>query len=215
MSIASAISYFVLIGLLAAIPSTSVVMVVTHAATLGRVNGAAVALGIVFGDIVYVLVALLGLSTVAELSACWFAFVKTVGGGYLVWMGLAFWKRDTKQSSSFDASINTSSITASLFAGLLLTLADAKAIIFYASVFPALVNLNSPSLADCVLVVAITMLAVGGTKLLYVVLAHKFVNRHTFFIAYGAHLFKVGGISVFLVGGYMVTWGLYGVVSFL
>ena len=50
---------------LAAIPSTSVALVLTRSATLGLANGIAVATGIVIGDLIFVLLALLGLYFVA------------------------------------------------------------------------------------------------------------------------------------------------------
>jgi len=52
---------------LAAMPSTSVALVVTRSATLGVGNGFSVAAGIVLGDLVFVMLAILGLPSCRKL----------------------------------------------------------------------------------------------------------------------------------------------------
>ena len=66
MSIVEAISLLAIMVSLAAIPSTSVALVVTRSVTLGVANGVATSLGIVLGDLVFILLAVLGLSAVAK-----------------------------------------------------------------------------------------------------------------------------------------------------
>ena len=65
MNIIDAVFLFAIMAALAAIPSTSVALVLTRSATLGLANGIAVATGIVIGDLIFVLLALLGLYFVA------------------------------------------------------------------------------------------------------------------------------------------------------
>ena len=48
--------------------------------------------------------------------------------------------------------------------GLLVTLGDQKAILFYLGFFPAFVNLAALSLADTSLILAVATVAVGGPK---------------------------------------------------
>ncbi len=85
MSIIDSISLFVIMVTLAIIPSTSVALVVTRSATLGASNGIAVAIGIVLGDLTFILLVLLGMSVVAETMAGVFLTIKYVGGTYLLW----------------------------------------------------------------------------------------------------------------------------------
>jgi len=51
-------------ALLAALPSASVALVITRSATLGVANGIAVSAGIVLGDLIFILLAIFGLSAV-------------------------------------------------------------------------------------------------------------------------------------------------------
>jgi threonine/homoserine/homoserine lactone efflux protein len=66
MTATSIISLLVTMLILAAIPSASVALVVTRSATLGIKNGISVACGIVLGDLIFVALAILGMSVLAE-----------------------------------------------------------------------------------------------------------------------------------------------------
>lgn len=58
-------------------------------------------------------------------------------------------------------------------AGFLVTLADQKAVLFYLGFLPAFVDLSQRNLADTAVVIAITVLAVGGVKLGYAALVDR------------------------------------------
>jgi len=66
MGVAEAISLFVIMITLAVIPSSSVLLVVTRSLAHGIPNGISVSIGIVLGDIIFILLAILGLSVIAE-----------------------------------------------------------------------------------------------------------------------------------------------------
>ncbi|KAF3981550.1 MAG: LysE family transporter [Methylococcales symbiont of Hymedesmia sp. n. MRB-2018] len=89
MSIIDSIALVGIILALALVPSAGVALVVTRTATLGTANGIAVSLGIVLGDLVFILLAILGLSVVAETMGSLFMVVKYFGGAYLVWLGIS------------------------------------------------------------------------------------------------------------------------------
>lgn len=79
-----AVTLFLIMLTLAALPSASVALVVTRSATAGFANGVAVALGIVVGDLLFVALAILGLSLLAETMGAFFAILKYLGGAYLI-----------------------------------------------------------------------------------------------------------------------------------
>jgi threonine/homoserine/homoserine lactone efflux protein len=56
---------------------------------------------------------------------------------------------------------------------LFITLGDQKAILFYLGLFPAFLDLSTVSLADTSIIILITMLAVGGAKLVYAYMADR------------------------------------------
>jgi len=162
---------------LAAMPSSSVLIVVSRSADSGFIHGALAALGIVVGDIVFILIAILGLSLLAESMAEMFVLVKYIGGAYLVWLGmrLLFAKPGMLQTEK-DGSAAMSS---SFFSGLLFTLADQKAILCYLGFFPAFIKLSSMTLADIAVIILITLLAVGGVKVAYAFMADRAASLFT------------------------------------
>ena len=62
MNLFATLILFTIMIVLAAVPSCSVALVVTRAATLGIRDGAAVAAGIVVGDLTFAALAILGMS---------------------------------------------------------------------------------------------------------------------------------------------------------
>jgi threonine/homoserine/homoserine lactone efflux protein len=65
MNLSSIFALFIAMVVLAAIPSLSVLTVSTRAATAGFIHGVFTAIGIVVGDIIFILLALGGLSVLA------------------------------------------------------------------------------------------------------------------------------------------------------
>ena len=164
---------------LAAMPSASVAFVVARSVSSGRVSGMFSALGIVAGDLIFVAMALVGMSVLAEWLSALFSVAKYCGGIYLIWLGVGI----LKSKSSLDLkSVSTSkaSYLADFLAGLFLTLGDVKAILFYASLFPTLIDMKQVGLSEALAIGVITIVTVGGVKLAYAIFASRIVEslRH-------------------------------------
>jgi threonine/homoserine/homoserine lactone efflux protein len=56
---------------------------------------------------------------------------------------------------------------------LFVTLGDIKAIVFYASLFPAFIDISALTLPDTALILFVTAMTVGGVKLAYAFAATK------------------------------------------
>jgi threonine/homoserine/homoserine lactone efflux protein len=181
MTALAALSLLGVMFVLAALPSTSVAFVVTRTATTGLRSGAAAAAGIVTGDLIFVLLAVLGLTTLAETTGAFFAVFKYAGGAYLIWTGVQLLRaRPTlhlaaPRAPSVGSTLAT--VWTSYLAGLVITLGDVKAILFYASLFPAFVTMDALMPAHVAAILVITALTVGGVKLAYAFLAQRIVAR--------------------------------------
>jgi len=176
MTLLATFALFFVMLVLAAIPSASVALVVTRSATLGVRNGAAVAGGIVLGDLIFVCCAILGMSLLAETMGAFFAIFKYLGGIYLVWLGIGLLRaKDEVPLRSVDTRGST--LLTSFVSGLFLTLGDVKAILFYASLFPTFVDMTHLTPVGIAIIVLITILTVGGVKLAYAFAAHRIVSR--------------------------------------
>lgn len=177
MSIIEAVTLFLVMLPLAAMPSTSVALVVARSVSAGRGSGVFSALGIVAGDLVFVAIALIGMSLLAEWLGVFFSVVKYCGGAYLIWLGFSLLLKSKSPPTVQRTTSRASSFAADFLAGLFLTLGDVKAILFYTSLFPTLVDIGGIGQWDILVIMAITTVTVGGVKLGYVIFASKLVDR--------------------------------------
>ncbi len=205
---ASIVALFGSMIVLAVIPSVSVLAVSARAAAFGFSHGLFTALGIVAGDIIFILVAVYGLVFVAEAMGEQFRLVKYIGGAYLIWLGISLWRADARAASS--ERIRESSWGASFLTGLLITLGDQKAILFYLGFFPAFIDLSLMTPTDTLIIIIIAIIGVGGAKLIYAYLADRasllFRNRsavRTINILAGCVMIAVGITLLVKAGGWV------------
>ncbi|MEM8539669.1 MAG: LysE family translocator [Pseudomonadota bacterium] len=173
MTFSHSITLFLIMAALAAIPSSSVLLVVTRAATIDIKNGLATAMGVVSGDLMFMTMAILGMTALAEQMGTLFVLIKYLAGVYLIWFGIglirSFGKTTTVSQPSPPPKTTKSSLATSFSAGLILTLGDIKAIFFYASLLPSFLDLAALTSTDIFIVTAITIVAVGGVKSAYAI----------------------------------------------
>lgn len=156
---------------LAAIPSVSVLAVSARSAASGFIHGAFTAFGIVVGDILFIVAAIWGLSFLAETMGELFGLVKYLGGAYLILLGVGLCRDKAHRVAAED--VDKSSLLSSFMTGLSITLADQKATLFYLGFLPAFVDLSTVSYLDAGIVIAVTIVAVGGVKLGYAFMANR------------------------------------------
>ena len=171
MTLDAAAALFLAMAVLAAVPSVSVLTVSARAAALGFLHGACAALGVVVGDIVFILLAVFGLALLVEALGDLFFLVKYLGGAYLIWLGLSLW-RSRAQAARIERT-GRSSLASSFMTGLLITLGDQKAVLFYLGFLPAFLDLSALSYLDVIAVVLIAIASVGGVKLAYAYAADR------------------------------------------
>jgi len=175
MTIIEIITLFGIMVALAALPSASVALVVTRSATLGIANGIAVTAGIILGDLVFILLAIFGLTLVAETMGNLFLIVKYLGATYLLWLGYTLITTKNTTTITIDKTLKKNLAT-SFLAGFFLTLGDIKAIIFYASLLPVFINLSALNTTDVLVLISVMVISLGSVKILYVFSAVKVVS---------------------------------------
>jgi threonine/homoserine/homoserine lactone efflux protein len=171
LTLSTSATLFGVMLVLALVPSLSVITVSARSAAFGFVHGASTAMGVVVGDIVFILIAILGLAAIAESMEGLLLMLKYSGGAYLIWLGIQLWRSKPELQAVENGTAE--SIASSFMAGLLLTLGDQKAILFYLFFFPAFVDLSKISLLDATIIVTIATVSVGGAKLGYAFVADK------------------------------------------
>jgi len=176
LSLTTMAALFAVMATLALVPGVSVLTVSTRSATYGFMHGVFATLGIAVVDIIFILIAIFGLSVLAESMGSLFVVAKYLGGVYIFWLGVTLWR-----SKLTDMKINEnkeSSLLASFMAGFFITLGDQKAILFYFGFFPVFFDLTVLSYLDIVTVIIIMLVALAGTKLGYAYLADR--SRYLF-----------------------------------
>jgi len=164
IGVGNALALFVAMAVLAAVPSVSVLAVSARAASSGFAHGALTAAGIVLGDLLFILLAVFGLALLAETLGPAFIWVKLAAGVYLLWLAVLTWRHESAVQSEADPATGRWS---SFMVGLLITLGDQKAVLFYLGFLPAFVDLVTLDWMDIGIIAAVTVLAVGGVKLGY------------------------------------------------
>lgn len=181
----------------ALIPGVSVLAVSSRSAASGFIHGATTTMGIAIGDIVFILIAVFGLSILAEQMGDLFDLVKYLCGAYLVWLGVTLLR--ARSSEVKTEGVADSSLLSSFLAGLLITLGDQKAILFYLGLLPAFLDVSALSYIDTAVIIAIAMTALS-TKLIYAFMA----SRAGYLL--NANLFQ--GLNI-VAGGVLISVGIY------
>ena len=153
------------------IPSVSTLAVVARSATYGFSHGLLTTLGIVVGDMVFILIAIYGLSILADLMGDHFYLIQYLGGAYLILLGIMLWRSKTRASEI--GTDNKASFVSSYMTGMLITLGDQKAILFYLGFFPAFIHLITITIVDTGIILLVTLVGVGSPKLVYAFMANK------------------------------------------
>lgn len=206
----SIVSLFATMLILALVPSLSVLAVTARAAALGLRHGVATTLGIVAGDLVFIIVAVLGLSVLAEVAGAYLVILSYAGGVYLIWLGIRLWRSaplmGAPGAAASPVATDSTPLFSSLMAGLLLTLGDQKAILFYFVFFPAFADLDRLTPLDTGLILVVAAVAVGAAKLAYALAAIRAV---TFIGGTAGHavaifLNRLAALILVAVGGFLI-----------
>lgn len=105
MTLYDAFALFLIMIALAAIPSSSVVLVVTRSATLDLKNGIAASAGIVAGDLIFMSMAILGMTALSQQMGALFVLIKYMAAAYLIWFGIALLKNQHQRNDFSGAHI--------------------------------------------------------------------------------------------------------------
>ena len=142
-----------------------------RAISSGFGHGVMVSLGIVVADIIFILIAIFGLSLLFELLGGLFEMVQYLGAAYLFFLAFTLWRAKIEEHKT--RRLEDSSLIASFMTGFLLTLADQKAIFFYLGFLPAFVDLVNISMIDTLIIIGAATVCVGGVKIVYAFLADR------------------------------------------
>ena len=171
MSILSILGLAAAMFLLAITPGPGVFATVSKALASGFKHAVPVVMGIVVGDLIFLIFAIYGLATIAETFSALFSIIKYLGSGYLVWLGIKLW-RSTPQGVDITA-IKPQSRKYNFLGGLSITLGNPKVILFYLGFLPTFVPLDQLSTFDIAIVACVVSLVLGSVMLFYAYTASR------------------------------------------
>lgn len=159
----------------AAIPGPGVTAVVSQALARGLKPALFWGLGIVLGDAAYLLLAMLGLSFVAQQLGGAFVLLKWAGAGYLIYLGarclLASLKAPGQEAPQAPASRSAGART--FLGGFFVSLGNPKVVAFYCGFLPGFVDLQALSGPDMAVVALVILPTCYSVIALYAWLASR------------------------------------------
>ncbi|RZK90860.1 MAG: LysE family translocator [Methylobacterium sp.] len=154
MTSAGFLTYALALGVAAAVPGPGVVALIARALSSGFKAAMAFAVGLVLGDLTFLSAAVFGLALIAETLGELFLVVRLCAGLYLAILAVRLWRSagrtDRVEGGPADRPL------ASFVAGLTVTLANPKTIVFYLAVLPTLIDLRTITTGDYATLVGLT-----------------------------------------------------------
>jgi len=157
--------------LFALAPGPGVFATISKALSSGFKNTVPFIIGIMSGDLILLLLAIYGLSTIAETFNALFLLIRFFGSGYLILLGIKLLRSSPR---SVDISTaETKSYKNNILGGLSLTLGNPKVIVFYLSFLPTFIRLDTLSTLDVVVVASVASLVLGSVLFFYAFTASR------------------------------------------
>lgn len=171
MNIDNLIVFACALFILAIVPGPGVMACVSKSIASGFKQAVFVIMGIIVGDLFFLLMAIFGLAAIAEILGGFFVFARYCGGLYLIYLGFKFFTGKVNGQSI--KSQRTVYHKSSFWRGFIITLGNPKAIVFYLSFLPTFIDLKDLKESD-ILVAMITVMSVISTVLItYSFAAHQ------------------------------------------
>ncbi len=154
------------------IPGPTVIYAVSQALFHGRNATMPIVLGVLLGDALCILLSLIGLGALLAASSSLFGWVKLVGAGYLVYLGISLFRGgvQTQNINQPLQAFHTSQLTRRAFT---ITALNPKGIIFFSAFMPQFVNPDNPLFAQFAALGITFLLLAMINMLIYTTLAGK------------------------------------------
>ena len=164
MTIEYAVAFAIAMFLWTLLPGPGLAVVVSRALGSGPRAGFAVITGLVMADLIFLGIAFVGLLAIATVMGPMFQVVKYVGAAYLIWRGYrALVEANDPAVLQAEAG---GVLLRDIGLGLLATLGNPKAILFFGAILPTFVDMTRVGIADFLvlagIVAGISYLVYGG-----------------------------------------------------
>jgi len=144
-------------------PGPSVAMVISRGASVGLLRTLPFIAGLVLGDVMLFIMALLGLMALVKTLGPLFFILKWVGVAYLLYLAFTMWKA---KPTELDVAPSGGTGWRSFLLAIILPLGNPKAVGFYVALLPAFMDVAQLTLMTavnfCVAIIVIWTLVLAG-----------------------------------------------------
>jgi len=150
MSFESGLAFFIAIIIFSITPGPGVFALLARAMTQGAWSCFSLSLGMAVSDIIYLILACLGLAVIAEHWGIFFTLIRIVGALYLIYLGWKMWHDRSHLLKDSKNSIKRSELM-SFVQGFLISASNPKVILFYIAFLPTFMDLTILTSEDIVI----------------------------------------------------------------
>jgi len=193
MSLAAGLLFAMALTVAAATPGPSTAALVAHLLGRGTRGAWRLCVGLLLGDLFWLLCALLGAAALAQHFGTLFATIRYAGAAYLLWLAWKLW-RTVPVATPIAGDRESPRL---LLTGLALALGNPKTMLFYIALLPGIVSLDTLSPRDASILAALATIVVAGILAAYSLLAQRL--RH--YLHSPAALGRVNRASALLMLG--------------
>lgn len=154
----------------AATPGPSIAALVSRVMSHGWRDVAPFVAAMWLGEVVWLTLALAGLSALAEMFHVAFAALKWMGVAYLVWLAWKMWREPVVTEG--DAMPERSSGWSMFAAGMALTIGNPKIMVFYLALLPSFIDLSTVTVSLWAVVSVVTIASLAAVDLAWIAAAH-------------------------------------------
>jgi len=141
MEIPVYLAFVVATATMIALPGPSVLLTVSHSISFGWQHALSTVAGATIGIAIQLVVATIGLTSLLNVVADAFEWIRWAGAAYLVYLGIKQWR-----IASESLEVDTSSVSKAnlLVQGLVITIPNPKSLIFIAAFLPQFIDAARP-----------------------------------------------------------------------
>ncbi|MGL5009795.1 MAG: LysE family translocator [Paracoccaceae bacterium] len=152
-------------------PGPSIAALVSRVISNGWRDIAPFLLALWIGEVIWLTMAMAGLTALAQTFQLGFQILKWLGIAYLCWLAYKMWHQPVSQNA---ADLPRRASPWSMFAaGMALTLGNPKIMVFYIAILPSLIDLTSVGLQEWAVLALVTLAVLATIDLAWTFLAHK------------------------------------------
>ncbi|MGB3212285.1 MAG: LysE family translocator [Desulforhopalus sp.] len=172
------IAFVLATAIMIALPGPSVLLTVAHSISFGWKCGIVTVAGATMGIAVQLIIAAIGLTSLLNVVAQAFEWIRWAGAVYLIYLGIKQWRSANDLLYYEKSSVSKKNL---FFQGLVITIPNPKSLIFIAAFLPQFINTANPIGVQFVIIVPTFLLITFTVTSLWALAAgkgSKFLRSH-------------------------------------